>query len=77
MYATTKTIDWDDGTIKSVSLTTFTQEYQNLLEHSISVQVMQLANLFRTIFTEPNKDNNNGSPLNRLMSVCVFPPKFT
>ncbi len=44
MYATTKTIDWDDGTIKSVSLATFTQEYQNLLEHSISVQVMQLTN---------------------------------
>ncbi len=78
MYATMKTVDWDNGAIKSVSLTTFTQEYQNLLEHSISVQVTQLTNLFRIIFsTEPDKDNNDGSPLNRLMSPYVFPPKFT
>jgi hypothetical protein len=78
MYATTKTVDWDNGAIKSISLTTFTQEYQNLLEHSVSVQVTQLANLLRTIFsTEPNKDDNNGSPLNRLMSLYVFLPKFT
>ncbi len=34
--------------------------------------------LFRTIFsTEPDKDNNDGGPLNRLMSLYVFPPKFT
>ncbi len=78
MYATTKTVDWDNGTIKSVSLAIFTQENQNLLEHFVSVQVTQLANLFRTIFiTEPDKDNNNGGPLNRLMSLYVFPPKFT
>jgi hypothetical protein len=50
MYAMTKTADWDDGTIKFVSLATFTQEYQNLLERSISVQVTQLTKLFRTIF---------------------------
>jgi hypothetical protein len=74
----TKTINWDDGTIKSVSLTTFTQEYQNLLECSVSAQVMPLANLFRTIYsTEPDKDNHDGGPLNRLMSLYVFPPKFT
>jgi hypothetical protein len=68
-----KTIDWDNGTIKSVFLATFTQEYQNLLEHSISVQVMQRTNLFRTL----DKDDNDGSPLNKLMSLYVFPPKFT
>jgi hypothetical protein len=50
MYATTKTVDWDDGTIKSVSLATFTQEYQNLFKHFVSVQIMQITNLFRTIF---------------------------
>jgi hypothetical protein len=59
-------------------LVTFTWEYQNLLEHSVSVQVTQLTNLFRTIYsTEPEEDNNYGSPLNRLMSLYVFPPKFT
>ncbi len=78
MYATTKTVDCDNSTIKSISLATFTQEYQNLLEHSISVQVTQLPNLFRTIFsTEPDEDDNDGGPLNRLMSLYVFPPKFT
>jgi hypothetical protein len=78
MYAMTKTVNWEDGTIKSISLATFTQEYQNLLERSVSVQVTQLANLFRTIFsTEPNKDNNSGGPLNRLMFLCVFPLKIT
>jgi hypothetical protein len=77
MYATTKTVNWDDGTIKSVSLTTFTQEYQTLLQRSISVQVTQLTNLFRTIFsTEPYKNDNDGGPLNRLMSLYVLPPKF-
>jgi hypothetical protein len=27
MYATTKTVVWDNGTIKSLSLSSFTQEY--------------------------------------------------
>jgi hypothetical protein len=78
MYATTKTVNWDDCTIKSISLITFTQEYQNLLERSVSVQVTQLMNLIRTIFsTEPDEVDNDCSPLNRLMSLYVFPPKFT
>jgi hypothetical protein len=78
MYATTKTVDWDNGTIKSISLATFTQEYQNLLELFVSVQVTQLASLFRTIFSnELDEDNNDNGPLNRLMSLYVFPPKFT
>jgi hypothetical protein len=76
MYAMTKTIDWDNGTIKSVSLATFTQKYQNLLECSVSVKVTQLENLFRTIF-----------PLNRMKTTMTaalstgscpymsFPPK--
>jgi hypothetical protein len=38
---------------------------------------MQLTNLFRTFFsTEPDEDDNDGSPLNKLMSLYVFPPKF-
>ncbi len=78
MYATTKTVDWDNGTIESFSLATFTQEYQNLLEHSVSVQVTQLTDLFMTVFsTELDEDNIEGSPLNMLMSLYVFPPKFT
>jgi hypothetical protein len=66
-----KTVDWDNGTIKSVSLATFTQEYQNLLERSVSVLVTQLTNLFRTIFSL-----NRTKTTMMLMSLYVFPPKF-
>ncbi len=58
-------------------LATFTQEYKNLLERSVTVQVTQLTNLFKTIFfTKPENEEDDG-PLNRLMSLYVFPPKFT
>jgi hypothetical protein len=45
MYASTKTVDWAEGTIESVLLGTFTQEFKNLLECSAVVQVTQLTNL--------------------------------
>ncbi len=32
MYVTTDNVDWEDGTIKSVSLATFTQECRNILK---------------------------------------------
>jgi hypothetical protein len=77
MYAVTKTIDWDNGTIKSISLATFTQEYQHLHEHSISVQVMQLTNLFRTIFsTEPDEDEMMAGPSLGSCPNMSFPPNL-
>jgi hypothetical protein len=76
MYATTVP-GWDEGTVKDVRLETFTQEYKNLWERLATFQVTQLTNLFKTIFsTEPENKDDDG-PLNRLMSLYVFPPKFT
>ena len=69
-------IDWAEGTIKSVLLGTFTQEFKNLLERSAAVQATQLTNLVRTIFTTESENNDNHGPLNRLMSLYVFPAKF-
>ncbi len=40
----------------------------------------QLSNLFVTVFTTELEDDNNDTainPLNRLMSLFVFPQKFT
>jgi hypothetical protein len=79
MYASNK-INWDDGVAKNICLTTFSQGFLNLLARSASVQATQLSNLFVTIFsTEPEDDDDNTPllPLNRLMSLIVFPPKFT
>ncbi len=76
MYASTKTVDWAEGTIESVLLGTFTQEFKNLLERSAAVQVMQLTNLVKTIFTIESEDDDDDGPLNRLMSLYVFPAKF-
>jgi hypothetical protein len=76
MYATTNTVDWVEGTVESVCLGTFTQEFKNLLEHSTMVQVTQLTNLAKTIFTAESEDNDDNSPLNRLMSLYVFQEKF-
>jgi hypothetical protein len=75
-YVSTNTIDWAEGTIKSVLLGTFTQEFKNLLECSATVQATQLMNLVRTIFTTESENDNNNSPLNRPMSLYVFPAKF-
>ena len=79
MYATGE-INWDDGTVKNIRVATFSQGFLNLLSRSASVQATQLTNLFTTIFaTEPedNDDDFQSNPLSRLMSLVVFPPKFT
>ncbi len=79
MYARGK-INWDDGVAKNIPLATFSQGFLNLLARSASVQATQLSNLFVTIFsTEPKDEDDNTplNPLNRLMSLVVFPPKFT
>ncbi len=77
IYATTNMVDWMEGTIKSVCLDTFTQEFKNLLERSAAVQVTQLTNLAKTIFTAKSKDDDdNDGQLNRLMSLYVFQAKF-
>jgi hypothetical protein len=68
-------IDWEEGTVKDIPLPTFTQEYKNLLKRSASVQVIQLTNLFKTIFSTKSKDKDNEGPLNQLMSLYVFPQK--
>ena len=76
MYAITNTVDWEEGTVKSVCLGTFTKEFKNLLECSAVVQVTQLTNLAKIIFTAESEDDNNDGPLNRLMLLYVFQAKF-
>jgi hypothetical protein len=61
---------------KSVCLGTFTQEFKNILERSATVQVTQLTNLAKTIFTAKSEDNAYDGPLNRLMLLYVFQAKF-
>ncbi len=73
-------INWDDGAAKNICLATFSQGFLSLLARSASVQATQLRHLFVTIFsTEPEDDDDNTplNPLNRLMSLFIFPPKFT
>jgi hypothetical protein len=76
MYATAVP-NWDESTVKDVRLATFTQEFKNLLERSAMVQVTQLTNLFKMIFSTKPENKDDDGPLNRLMSLYVFPPKFT
>jgi hypothetical protein len=73
-------IDWDEATIKNIRLATFSKGFKNLLDWTVSVQVTQLSNLFVTVFTtEPEDDDDHTAinPLNWLMSLFVFPQKFT
>jgi hypothetical protein len=73
-------IDWDEATIKNIRLATFLKGFKNLLDRTESVQVTQLSNLFVTVFTsEPEDDDDDTAinPLKRLMSLFVFPQKFT
>ena len=80
LFYTTANINWDDGVVKNIKVANFSQGFQNLLARAASVQATQLSNLFVTIFqTEPkDKDNENlTNPLNRLISLIVFSPKFT
>ena len=80
LFYATGEINWDDGSAKNIKVANFSQGFRNLLARSVSVQATQLNNLFITIFqTEPDDDDdeNHSNPLNRLMSLVVFPPKFT
>jgi hypothetical protein len=73
-------IDGEEGMVKNIHLATFMQGFKNLLDRSAMVQMIQLANLFTTVFpTEPNNDNDEThlNPLNRLMSLSVFLQKNT
>ncbi len=79
MYATGDVI-WDNGIVKNIRVATFSQGFLNLLARSASVQATQLSNLFTTIFStkpEDDDDKNHAKPLKRLMSLVIFPPKFT
>ena len=73
-------IDWDEATIKNIGLATFSKGFKNLHDRTALVQVTQLSNLFVTVFTTELEDDNDDTainPLNRLMSLFVFPKKFT
>jgi hypothetical protein len=73
-------IDLEEGTIKNIQLTSFAQGFKNLLDRSAMVQAAQHTNFFMTIFTMETDDDDIDlptNPLNRLMSLVCFPPKFT
>ena len=72
-------IDWDEGTVKNVTLATFAKGFKDLLGRTATVQEAQFANLLNTIFKSlPDKDEDElANPLERLMSLSVFPKKFT
>jgi hypothetical protein len=71
-------IDWDEGTVKNVTLATFSKGFKDLLGRTATVQEAQFANLLNTIFkTQPDDDDDElTNPLERLMSLSVFPKKF-
>jgi len=80
LFYATGEINWDDGIAKNIKVANFSQGFKNLLARSVSIQATQLRHLFITIFqTEPDDDDdeNHSNPLNRLMSLVDFPPKFT
>jgi hypothetical protein len=70
-------IDWEEGTVKNVQLADFVQGFKNH-GRSAAVQAAQLTNLFMTLFTTEMDNNNDvlANPLQRLMSLICFPPKF-
>jgi hypothetical protein len=72
-------IDWEEGTMKNMNLATFAQGFANLLNRTATVQETQFANLLNTVFTTQTDDDVDdlASPLDRLMSLMVFPKKFT
>jgi hypothetical protein len=71
MYAMAK-IDWEESKMKNVHLATFSRGFNNLLDRTATVQVTQLTNLLKTVFTNMMLLNH----LNRLMSLVVSPPKI-
>ncbi len=77
MYACGDII-WEEGTVKNIHLATFAQGIKNILIRLATVQTTQLANMFTTVFTtKPDNDDDEMhlNPLNRLMSLSVFPQK--
>ena len=72
-------IDWDEGTVKNVTLATFANGFKDLLDRTATVQEAQFANLLNTIFRSLPEDDDDelANPLERLMSLTVFPKKFT
>ncbi len=72
-------INWDEGTVKDIHLATFAKGFLNLLNRMATVQEIQFANLLNTIFrAQPDNDNSKlANSLQRLMSLSVFPKKFT
>jgi hypothetical protein len=79
MYASKK-IDWDECTVKNITLGTLAQGFKNLLDRLATVQATQLANVFTSVFSteaDDDDDDSNLNPLNRLSSLFVFTPKFT
>ena len=72
-------ISWEDGTVKDINLTTFAKGFCDLLGQTATVQEAQFTNLLNTIFrAQPEDDDNElANPLKRLMSISVFPKKFT
>ncbi len=71
-------IDWDEGTVKNVTLATFSKGFKDLLGRTATEQEVQFANLLNTIFkSQPNNDDDElANPLEWLMSLSVFPKKF-
>ena len=61
-----------------VTLANFAKGFMDLLSRTATVQEAQFANLLNTIFkSQPDDDDDElASPLERLMSLSVFPKKF-
>jgi hypothetical protein len=79
MYASGK-IDWDKCTVKNITLGTLAQGFKNILDRLATVQATQLVNLFTSVLSteaDNNDDDSNLNPLNRLLSLFIFTPKFT
>ena len=78
LFYVTGEIDWDEGTVKNVTLANFAKGFMDLLSRTATVQEAQFANLLNTIFkSQPDDDDDElASPLERLMSLSVFPKKF-
>ncbi len=79
MYTSGK-IDWDECTVKNITLGTLPQGFKNLLDRLAMVQANQLVNLSTSVFSteaDDDGDDSNLNPLNRLLSMFVFTPKFT
>ena len=72
-------INWEEGTIKDVNLATFAKGFRDLLGRTAPEQKAQFANLLNTLFRAQPKDDDNklAIPLKRLISLSVFPKKFT